>query len=86
MRVCGTAGISPSPHHSVDYRLGLLRAFAYKLFLSALYARGLLAPNLVTAVQDSLGAADDRPVTQVCRGGYVQIFMFIFICTCMETF
>ena len=61
------AGIAPSQLHSVEYRLGLLRAFGYKLFLSALYSRGLLAPRLIPAVRDSLGAAEDRPVTQATQ-------------------
>jgi len=64
-------GISPWSRHSPEYRLGLLRAFAYKLFFSALDARGLLSPRLRPAILDSLGAAEDRPVTQVMNDAVV---------------
>ena len=48
-----------------EQRVRLAAAFAYKAVLGALHEAGggAIAPRLVSAVADSLGAADDRPVS-----------------------
>ena len=56
-------GLSNDPRHSSAYRLQLLRAYAYKAVLHALYTHGLLVPRLASAVADSLAAISDRVVS-----------------------
>jgi hypothetical protein len=56
-------GLSSDPRHASAYRLQLLRAYAYKAVLHALYTHGLLVPRLASAVADSLAAISDRVVS-----------------------
>ena len=56
-------GLSNDPRHASAYRLQLLRAYAYKAVLHALYTHGLLVPRLASAVADSLAAISDRVVS-----------------------
>ena len=58
-------GLSSDPQNTPDYRLALLRSFAYKFFLRANQKQ--LPAALASAVAKSLAAVQDRPVSSASQ-------------------